>query len=267
MKTNVTIEKVSPQLASEWLEEMWPGQRVLRKKYVDRLAEDMNLSQFKVGPDAIVRIKGKLANGQHRLEAVVRSGKTQSFLVLESDDDDLYKVIDSGLKRTASDGIMGMMHAKSIPSVARWVLAYERGTIYKGGNSGYSKNLSQLQVINYCIENKDMLSEAVTFANPLYCKTKLLSLSIASAMHALASKVSSEALVSCRSFLIGVYIDGGQNAAGDLRNRLIEHAKTKLKQRPTYIFAITAKAFRAYRSGVRAAKLSWRDGEELAEII
>lgn len=123
--TQVRLMLVGPQTASEWLANKWGEQRNIRTGHVERLADDMLKNRFRLTPDAILRVKGRLANGQHRLEAVVRSKMPQYFLVMESEDEELYKVLDAGIRRTLGDSLVGYTHGHSLPPIAQWVLAYK----------------------------------------------------------------------------------------------------------------------------------------------
>jgi hypothetical protein len=278
MKLNISasLEKITPEIATEWLSEKWGDQRIIRPSHVARLAADMEAGRFKVSPDAVTRIMGKLANGQHRLMAVVSSGKAQQFLVLESNDEELYKVIDAGLKRTVTDAIRGMAYSKAVPSIARWVMSYGQQTLYRGarnsseGSAGtYSKNTksqrfpTQVQVINYCLENEDILVEASSFTNPLYVKTRLFNLSMGGAIYIIGSSRNKE---KTKEFLEQVYVSGGQSAAGDLRNRLISNQTSRAKLRPGYIFGIAIKSLKSFLNGSRLGNLKWADSEGFPTI-
>lgn len=269
MKTNASAEvkKITPELATEWLAERWGEQRNIRIGHVNRLAADMESGRFRVSPDAILRIKNKLANGQHRLSAVVKSGKAQYFLVMESNDEELYKVIDAGLRRTVSDGLIGIQYAKSLPSIARWVQAYETKTLRAGARSGSESGAdapyysTQSELIEYCIDNQEILSEAASFVYPLVEQTRVMRLSIGAAIYVLAASREGY-LEKTKTFLQQVYIEGGNTAAGDLRNRLIANLGGRSKLNAGYIFGITIKALKAFNNGTRPGVLKWAKDEE-----
>jgi len=275
MKTNATAEvrKITPEIANEWLADRWGEQRTIRAGHVNRLAADMEAGRFKISPDAILRIKGKLANGQHRLTAVLQSGKGQSFLVMESNDEELYKVIDAGLRRTVADGIIGIQFAKSMPSIARWVQAYDTRNCQQTSRSpseasvkpGTTSWPTQCELIDYCISNQEVLSEAASYVNALYTQTKLLPLSIGGAVYALAAARNGR-LEKAKTFLQQVYLEGGSSAAGDLRNRLIANRGSKSKIRAGYLFGITIKAFKSYCNGTRPGVLKWSKDEDFPSI-
>ena len=262
-------------MATEWLCEKWGEQRPVRNGYVKKLASDMESGRFNLGPDAIVRIRGKLANGQHRLNAVVKSGKAQTFIVMESNDDEMYKIIDSGMRRIASDSLLGVKYARCMPSVARWIMGYESNSMFsaassaadvsriKSGKDIYAR--SQVEIINYCKNNEETLSEAIEFVYGLVEKTRILTASIAAAIYIIgsSSKIGKE---KTKDFLTAVFMDGGQNAAGDLRNKLICNANSKRRLMQGYIFAVTLKSLRSFANGTRLGVLKFANGESFPEL-
>ena len=268
MKNNnatVSIVTITPETAGEWLENKWGEQRAVRSGHVQRLASDMIAGLFRLNSDAILRINHKLANGQHRLSAVVKSGKPQKFLVMESDDAELYKLLDCGMKRKAADALTGDFKG-IIPSVARLVVAYDQRAITQSNltNGSY---LTQVQIVNFCEDNHESLVEAARVANPLYTSTKILPVSISAAIHFISERNSARR-GKAESFLKAVYLgDGAEGtAANDLRNRMTLQRTSKAKLRSSYVFGLTMKAFKFWLERKRPGTLKWVENEPLPTI-
>jgi hypothetical protein len=267
MKIEAEIKKITTDIAIDWLSNKWGDQRAIRSGHVARLAKDMRNNDFRVSPDAILRVKGKLANGQHRLTAVVECGKAQSFLVLESNDEELYKVVDCGLRRRVGDALIGTPYSNQIASAARWVRAYDLDVIVRsqGGTGNMLAEVTQTELINYCLENQMVLVEAIQFCHPIYDKTRLMPLSLAGALHVIANQHNKG--IQVEDFLREVFIGGGkQSAATDLRNRLTLNKGTVSKMPSGYIFGISLKAFRSFCQGSRPGVLKWIKGEEFPKL-
>lgn len=274
MKINATVEimEMTPEMASEYLANRWPTQRPIRNNRVSRMASDMIAGRFRLGPDSVLRIKGKLANGQHRLSAVVQSGKPQMFIVLNSNDEELYKIVDFGMKRTISD-TLAMRYAKSVPGIARWVRAYESKAARPGARGAQEASVdaelapTETEMIDYCLDNEEILIEAAQFVSPLYHQTRLLAPSIAGAMYVIAS-CSDSKLEKTKQFLTEVYVGGVPSSAMDLRNRMTLNNQTRMKSKllPGYIFGISLKALKSYLNGTRPGVLKWSKQEGLPEI-
>lgn len=274
---NAQIMTVTPDMAKEWLADRWPEQRAIRGGHVARLLHDMENGNWKIGPDAILRVKGKLANGQHRLEALVRYGKPLRFLVMDSNDDELYKIIDAGMRRLVADGLIGIKYAAKISTIARWILAYEAGIIQPhtktsgdttrvSGSNFKSKYLySQVELINYCTDNSATLSESAEFIDGLYRQSALLRWSIGGALYCMATARGEQAKV--KEFLTQLFLGGTtDSAASDLRNRLIMIKGSKAKFSGAYVFAITVKAYKSYLNGTRPNRLTWSKDEDFPTL-
>jgi len=85
------------------LERLHPRQRPPSRAHIARLANDMAHGRFVLSPDPIVITKtGLIANGRHRLTAIVQSGTTQAVMVSSGWDDSVYDTMDAGLRRKLS---------------------------------------------------------------------------------------------------------------------------------------------------------------------
>lgn len=94
---------VTPALAAKWLERNTRN-RPLRDAVVLKYASDMRDGKWKVTGDAIAFDKnGAVVNGQHRLWAVLESGKTICMLVVFDLDPDVVYVLDDHFKRKLVD--------------------------------------------------------------------------------------------------------------------------------------------------------------------
>jgi hypothetical protein len=114
----VSMVMMTPKRAEELLESN-QNNRAVRVHYVKFLAEQILRGQWELTTDAIgIRQDGRLANGQHRLSAIVLAGKTDPEIVcpilLAMDiTDSAFRVLDVGVKRTAGDalGISSLLSA------------------------------------------------------------------------------------------------------------------------------------------------------------
>lgn len=128
MQTPV-IESISPDKAEKYLNRN-TSNRKLRDGVVDKYAHDMKNDNWTecIAPIAFYE-NGDVADGQHRLWAIIESGKTQKFYVLRNVSRDAGLNIDTGLSRTVVDNarISGMDTGltNELVSVAR---AAEYGT-------------------------------------------------------------------------------------------------------------------------------------------
>lgn len=106
------LEWVPPELANQWLTtHNYRWQRRVRPFQVARLVAAIESGEFKPGilqfaltPERLV-----LIDGQHRLSAVVATGRPQRFYVIEhpvesdAEIDELYGILDTGMARQVRD--------------------------------------------------------------------------------------------------------------------------------------------------------------------
>ena len=72
---------------------------------------------------------GFLLDGQHRLNAIVKSGTSQKFLIIKGLQNETFKVMDTGKNRNGSDAlsILGIKYSADIASACRIILNYNDG--------------------------------------------------------------------------------------------------------------------------------------------
>ena len=125
----VSEEIITPDRAKQFLQNM-KNDRPLSKNSVANYAEVMRRGEWKFNGDPIrLNTEGKLMDGQHRLHAIINSGKAQKMIVLYGLDSTVFDTIDVGKKRSPSDllGIAGFTHGTALASTTRALLIYESG--------------------------------------------------------------------------------------------------------------------------------------------
>lgn len=120
MKTEVML--VTPVQAKKWLERNTDN-RDIRHSVVTGLAESIRRGEWILSHQGIAFSKtGRLLDGQHRLLAVVESGISVRMSVTFGVEEDAFKVMDIGNRRSVHD-ILGT--SKSLAAVARFFAVLE----------------------------------------------------------------------------------------------------------------------------------------------
>lgn len=103
---NARIETINPQKATEYLGLNIERNRRVRQTLVDALARDMRTGAFVATHQGIAfDTNGKLIDGQHRLHAIVASGKTVNMMVTRGVPASAIGKIDIGATRSISDAM------------------------------------------------------------------------------------------------------------------------------------------------------------------
>ena len=130
MAVDISIERISPKVAKDWLESSNPDNRPIRKGVVDRYARDIKAKKWNMTGDAIrFNGNGMLIDGQHRLAAIVKAGKGIKTIVIRGLDQRAKMLIDTGAKRGFADVLhyMGYKDRNQLAALVRWCWMYENG--------------------------------------------------------------------------------------------------------------------------------------------
>lgn len=158
-KIRVTVSK-----AKEWLETN-EANRNLREGHVAKLASDMADGKFLYTGEPIKfddDLPPRLIDGQHRLAAIVRSGKPQRMLVVTGIPRDHRKAMDQGVKRSVADNLRmdeGLANSHQISAIARILMRWMAGDIRNA-----SKQATDMHVYEFVVTNRDELSDAANYA-------------------------------------------------------------------------------------------------------
>jgi hypothetical protein len=275
-KASIRIDGVSPIEAQQYLSERLEDQRNVRQSHVNNLATEMINGKFRLSCDAIVLLKGKLANGQHRLEAVVASGVKCQFLIMETDDDELYKIIDCGIKRTTGDALIKISYSHLVGAVSGWMVKYESKVLthsgYRWGSKlknqkkdrNFDATITRSNILEYAEEHSEEIVKAIQLIKPLSDANRILSATLAVSGYLLGSRKHPDL---AKKFITTLYTGNEKDTvANDLRERLIKDRISKAKLRPQYVFGLMIKAMNAAFKGERPGTLKIADDEEFPKL-
>ena len=267
MKATVKIVTITPVLAKTLLANLLEDQRPLSENYCNRLANKMKTGQWRLSPDCLVKIKGKLGNGQHRLHAVCRAQKPEQFLMMETDDDALYKVIDSGNKRSVADVLTGE-YRKEIATAARWIVMYDLdGICCTGFNKIEETKCTRSLCIEFAEKQHAALLPLVSTSYTLNGKFHIVAPSMVAAVAFLAKRDCPAEAGLVDRFVQNIY-DGEStaDAARDFRERIIRSKVGSSRLPRCTVMALLIKSLRSYLNGTRMSVVRIMDGETFPRL-
>ena len=190
MKTKLT--RVTPELAADWLKKN-DHNRPLSRAAVEVHKRNLIGGNFRTTHQGIgLDSRGRLRDGQHRLQAIVETGIAVSMLVTEGLTDSDLQAIDDGRKRTAHD-ILSMAYREPV-SAFTTALARE---MFIGGwhvADGVKRRLpSRQELVNFYGDHIEAIDYA---ANKLKLQTSGLRVSFIGAVLARAYTHVSERKLS-----------------------------------------------------------------------
>lgn len=181
------VVSISPAIAAAWLEAN-KSNRPVRRKHVAFLADEIRRGNWKVNGQSIIIAENEdILDGQHRLMAVIESGKSIETLVIYGVEREAFSTIDTGAVRTSSDALF--LHFKDLPActvqcvatAAQWCCRMERGYLLM------RDRLSNTDVISYVQKHLSLLQCAETIQT-FPRENRPLSLGIGCALYEMFSR-------------------------------------------------------------------------------
>lgn len=157
---HVTNEMVTPERARQLLGKS-RNPRPLSKTVVANYADQMLHGMWDYNGDPIrVNSDDELIDGQHRLNAIIQSGKAQKMLIIHGLPNDVFKTVDVGKKRSAGDllAIEGHAYYVNAAAVARSLLIYDSG-VYWAAEAARKIDYkpSPKAIVEYVEKNPDVM--------------------------------------------------------------------------------------------------------------
>lgn len=211
--------QVTPDMAIQWLEKHNTNNRKVSDKHVQRLARDMVEGKWVLthngiafGPD------GTLLDGQHRLWAIIESGRTVEMYVWRDMDPQAMMAIDSGKGRSLTD-ILNI--AGDNGDVSHYAMAALRAML---GGFGNPATLSPAEASDALRRHRD----AITFATtnlPIVTSARGVNTAITRAVVARAYYSTDRAMLKdfCRKLTTGIVTSGDEGVIVLLRQHLQEN--------------------------------------------
>lgn len=161
--------RVTPALAQEWLDLNRDNNRKVSEQVVARYAKDMLAKEWAVTGDSIkFDWNGRLIDGQHRLLACVKSGKSFDTVVVRGVDPAAFTKMDQNRVRTAGQ-VLGMEGIPYSTTVAATSIAVEQiqrcidtGVFPQQMGWHSAVKVSPDEVLHFVQHNEHLLLEAVT---------------------------------------------------------------------------------------------------------
>ena len=266
------LMKVDADQAAIWLDpETNDSNRTMTRLTVEKWKAALMAGEWCVSTDGIGFTKsGKLANGQHRLQAVVETGITMETWVMFNLDDDVAQVIDLGRGRSISDTLR--MQKESDPGLISaslsWLHKYEGNAMKTTGSNPDFVKLSPTSAVELLKLNPD-LRNSIKKGRTLYDSPVKANKALFGALHYVFHAISA---VDADAFFEGLISGSSLDADSPvlkLRNALInERERSKSHQYKSYVpAALAVKAWNLYRQGLGCNRLAFRNDEKFPKAV
>ena len=166
----IKLELITPKIAQMYLKNNNQN-RKLRTGYLARYIDDMSNGRWMEGTSETIKIskKGNVLDGQHRFRAIIATGISIECVVAYDLDEEIFKVLDTGALRSASDifGIAKIKYSSQMPAIIAKYSAFSKGII---GNTERTIGIkpSNNQLMEIYISNEEMWLDIVRASERWY---------------------------------------------------------------------------------------------------
>jgi hypothetical protein len=244
------VEIVSPLMAENWLSNLHDGQRPVARRHVERLAADMTEGRFALSPDAIcITENGRLANGQHRLRAVVKSGVSVPMVIARGWPEDVYSIMDAGLRRALHYRVNAdWMRSKPALAMVKQAML---------GLSDRRGSITEQEVVAYGEKHEAVFSAIIAMPKAANVRSSVLAACARAMMNgAPPSRI--------QRFIDVVYTGVGDGAEESGAIRLFSFLQSSAQyggNTMSLVYAKSLSALRAFLSGTPIAKIYALDSD------
>jgi hypothetical protein len=165
---HTVIENITPDRARVMLGKM-RNPRPFSRHTAAIYAQTMRNGQWDFNGDAIrINEDDEVIDGQHRLHAVIQSGKPQKMLVMYGLKNEVFQSIDVGKRRSPGDmlAIAGYKHTINTGSVARALMVYESGVYWaEEAANKLDYRPTPKQIVKFVERNPDVAENCAYLAN------------------------------------------------------------------------------------------------------
>ena len=261
------IVLLTPEIALTWLKRN-DINRPFSRGNARLLADEMTAGRWKENGESIVfDTDGTLIDGQHRLQAVLNSGREYLVPVVTGIAAAVRPTVDTGRKRTTANnlGMAGESNAATLAAALLLWKGYESRQVQ--GVSGNTFQKSSVASIMEFLDQWPHMREAVRRAKALLPKghgrAVIPASEVAVLWYAIVDVGNSPERADefLSSVLLGHNVAPG-NPILALRRRLIDHMRPGMRMAKRERLALALKAWQLWSTGQKRQVLRWEPGQE-----
>ncbi len=258
----VRWEQITPGDAAKWLEDNLSN-RNMRARAVNAYARDMAEGRWQITGETIkIGRGGELLDGQHRLQAILASGKEQRMLVVYGIDPAARSVIDTGAIRSGADALRmsGVQSGNlmALASAARLLTLWESDRLTHMSSGLRGEDRATHSEIIAAVERRPDLADAVHDAMRDYQRIGIPPGPQAMARTVLADLDPHDAEVFWES-LAGYSTEGIGDPRGTLLHTIRQMREAGQLRRPGESIGLVFSAWNAWRDKQKVTSLTTRD--------
>lgn len=253
------IVPVTPAIARRLLE-VNDGNRPLNGNLIAEICADIQIGYWSLNGEAIIVSRdGLLNDGQHRLEAICRTGETCESVVTFGVPRDSRMTVDMGRQRTAGNflAMAGATYSNNSASVSKLLIEHRKGIFVRGGGKK-SVSLTKQDVRAFYGQNRKAIQNALAaVVNEKF--SRIIGITSLAAAHVILTRANStEAEVFFHRLLSGANLKETDPILW-LRSRAVNERSNHL--RPAEKLELILAHWNRWRKGDKMRQHYRRQGE------
>lgn len=251
-------EKIGPVRAAELLELNIRNRRE-KPSGIEKWARSMIEGLWQPVSVFVISKQKILLDGQNRLQAVIRTGTAQWFLIIEGADEAVQDTIDSGVKRGLSDALTlrGEHNASELAAAIGQLYVYQSVGYFGATSTGGGKGVTTPEGL-LLLEETPGLRESVS-ATAATARLLKIGSGVAACAHYLFNELNAEDADFFFQRLRDGTVEPG-HPVHTLRQDLLRDMSALRQMQPKRKAAIMVRAWNAFRDGEILTKLQWAPG-------
>jgi hypothetical protein len=258
------IRAINPALAAQFLGRM-PVNRRLARNHVLSLVEAINRGDWRFNGDPIrFNSKGKLIDGQHRLNAIIESGKTIDFLVVTDLEDEAIETVDTGNRRSFANYLemRDERYPMSLAPAVRYFANWEKTDSFADQWHAPKRSITELAKV---LDDNPGIRDSMVVLARMGNKGRLGIRAGFGTLHYIFAGIDKDdAELFFDKLTTGVELEI-DNPIYQLRERLAAFKGTGVPTQLITAYAI--KAWNLWRDGLTVKNLSWKGGGKNPELF
>ena len=181
---SVDLVYVTPDVAKNYLSYNTKNRKESLRN-VKFLSEQMEKGLFLENGESIVfDNNNNLTDGQHRLMAIIKSGKSYHIPIVRGVKSNAMATYDTGKNRSSADvlGLNGYKNSSILSSLVKAIYKYEVKLSKCSATNGYNRTetLTNQQILDFSKENNDWMQEIIKNISSIYKRSTVKFLGVSS---------------------------------------------------------------------------------------
>jgi hypothetical protein len=254
---------VSPELATKWLNGH-VNFRPISERTISQYIADIAGGRWQENGETIkLDEHGKLVDGQHRLEAIIRSGKSVESWVFEGARKAILRTVDTGKRRTLGDLLHhnGEKYPNALATLLGMVHRHLMGQLRDAASRGAMSHQRGETLLSKFNEARQSI--ALVHADT---RKTLVPRTMLAFVHMMAGRHDDKEMADLwlKEVITGENISA-KHPTYELRKWMVNRLATSrpgAKASPVVMLAVTTKSWFYFRDGEKVSVLRWRSDEE-----